>query len=176
VEYISFVSSRRFRLWCVLIVSLVLIPFGLSYAYEKWEQYHYVKAIPAELAANNSILIESSSGLLEGCGVAIYELSPKSRKDIEQGGGLTFLANARQGRGYPKDPFYSYAAWRETPVPSSWFESTELAGFACVQNRVLLYRTIADALTSHGSYFTTTPGGTLIVSPQRQIIILVHFG
>lgn len=146
----------------ISIFSIYLIYLLINYSF-------YVRVIPGKIQVNESIEINSD---FEECGggVAIFKLSNDTISNIKREG-ITFFANARQGKS--GDPYHSYGKWEETPVPPSWRSEGLWQGLGCATS--LLVSNVVDASSKKGAYYTVGHCGVLMVIPHLGIIVFTYF-
>ncbi len=167
------------------IVVILLSPF---FVYETFQYYWYSLAIPAQIQITYPVSIGDEAGFREGCGVAVFKVSDKTIEAIQKDG-LKFFDGATQGRGYPKpnEPYsfsdrkklsdyhyYTYEAWKETPVPNSWI--SEGSWMMCSVIRADVARDIIKAAKLAGSFYTTKPEGQLFVFPSLGYVVFSYYG
>ncbi len=152
------------------IFVIVLTPIV---AYEVFQYHWFSQVIPKQLEITYPISIGEESGFREGCGAAVYKLSDKTIEKIQKNG-LKFFEGARQGRGYQFDNYYTYEAWKVTPVPKGWV--SEGSWIPCGTIRESVHREIILAAKRPGSFYTTKHEGKLVVIPSLGCVVFSFFG
>ena len=97
-----------------ILFSTIALVFATHTTYQHWERRHFIAALPAQLETAGKINISGQAGLTEGCGIAVFRLSPKTRNEMEAQG-LQYLQDTKQARGYDSG-YYAYESWQATPI------------------------------------------------------------
>lgn len=149
----------------ILIAVTILVLFlAVTYAvYVHCRDDYYRKLLQVELEVGDAVLIDGEWGFLEGCGVAVFELSPQTRSQLRTKG-----TTALRG------------VWLETPYVETGdgmtLEDRWLVGLTCAKMSHKLSITINQALTQPGSFISKRPEAAIIVIPTAGIVALVYFG
>lgn len=159
-----------------------LAVFGLAaagyFAFSSWESRWYLGMIPEDIETGDVVTIGGQSGFREGCGAAVFNLSPRAIEKIKADG-IATLTNARQARSHT-DSYHSYSNWKQTPhivtgdgltLADRW-----LNGLGCAELPMRQSRDIQQALDSSGSFYATTSEAGLIVIPELGIVIFSYEG
>ncbi|MDD0842130.1 hypothetical protein [Pseudomonas sp. Gutcm_11s] len=161
---------RGVMLWFCLLLLLYL-------GYKMLERNHAIDALPAQLEVDGVVLVGGESGIREGCGVAVLQMSPGLRGRLRREG-LTALQEARQARGYPDRDYYHYQPWQATPVPAD--EGGSLSsislGLQCADADDELSERISRASQEEGSYYSEKEEGALLLLPSEGLIVFGYFG
>lgn len=114
---------------------------------------------------------------LESCGAVVFSLSSDTVERLKTGG-LAFLADAIEARGFPNHSYYRYAAWHTTPVPQNWSGGDGLlaASLYCADIDKALWQRIADASSRSGGFYAEKPEGQLMVLPDERIAVFTYYG
>ena len=132
----------------------------------------YEKAIPSPLQFTELTYHDEQSGLLEGCGVAIFKLSPRTLASINQHG-LAFLASATVGRDGSE--YHHYETWQRTP-PTDSSRTRILRGSPCINRPPDILRIIGNASYQPGSFFTTGREQDLVIVPSLGVLVFSYDG
>ena len=147
-------------------------------AFSSWESRWYLGMIPDDIEIGGVVRIGGQSGFREGCGAAVFNLSPRTIEKI-RAGGVAALTNAKQARNHA-DSYHSYSDWRQTPhiVTGDGLTLVDrwLNGLGCAGLPMQLSREIQQALDSSGSFYATTSEAGLIVIPKLGIAIFSYEG
>lgn len=156
----------------------LLIIFAIYALYSYWEAQWYKGLIPAEIEVSDAVFIDGQSGFREGCGAAVFSLSPKTTNQIVSTG-LTALANARRARRH-NDAYHAYSTWQKTPYVETGDGLTLadrwLTGIGCAGIKGDLGAKIYKALKEQGSFFATTEEAGLIVIPSIGLAVYSYNG
>lgn len=146
-------------------------------AFNIWQTKWYTDALPAQLETQGFAQVTSNPGLLgllvpfsrEGFGTVIFQMTDQTRDEIKKHG-ISYLADARQGRGHPGNRYYSYAEWQRTPPGKIGLFGAE--NFMD-QHQVQMIRTAID---KPGGFHTHKDEANLIVLPDLGLIIFTYMG
>ena len=173
----------RVPLLAKVLLGVVLAFVAMSVGCSALHTQHYRSALPAEIettfglattGSSSSILDLFAGGRMEACGGAIFKLSDKTISAVRDGG-LTFLKDARQGRGYTDAAdrlfhYYSYAPWQPTPLPPKWTSEGAWYGLSCMYLGPEV-RSILDAARAPGSFYTTGRSKMLWIAPGLGLAV-----
>lgn len=166
------------KLFRIVLVAVISIAFAAYAAYRSWEVAWYEGMIPASLEIERTVMIDGRTGFIEGCGIAVFQLSPTTVDRIRPAG-LAGLETARQARDH-SDELHTYSQWRETPYAETGDGMTLvdrwLVGRTCAKIDPSLDRSIDTALKSPGSYYATIHEAGLIVIPSLGLAVFSYFG
>ncbi len=139
------------------------------------EAYWYEGFLPETITTERTVFVGGSSGLLEGCGVAIYQIDQNVLNNIRTNG-IVALKQARQSKRHERE----YGNWLETPYiePTERLANPWLGGMneSCTEIPSELINGIKRALYSPGSFYTTRPESGVIVIPSSGLVVLSHNG
>jgi hypothetical protein len=159
----------------VLAISIAL---GVYAKYRIREVTSFMGLIPASLEIQRTVIIDGKTGFIEGCGAAVFELSPATLRQIQLRG-LAALKDAHQARDYG-DELHRYSQWKETPYIETGdgmsLVDRWLAGRSCAKFDLAVDRGIETALKSPGSYYATIHEAGLIVIPKLKLVVYSYFG
>jgi hypothetical protein len=166
----------------VLILSCLamclLLSCAVYFGFKRWESNWYRGLIPAEVEVGDALLIDGESGFREGCGVAIFRLTPQMRERIKALG-LVALDGPLDQRSHVHSPRAS-RAWAETPYVETGdgmtLEDTWQVGLSCADKKPELVRRITTALRQPGSFVKKLHEAAVVVVPASGIVALVYFG
>lgn len=103
------------------IISTLLLLGSLSGGCSYWEAHFYEGFLPSAIEVTENLFTDSTrGGFIEGCGVAIYRLSPSTKEHINSVG-IDYFRQAKHPR---KDNgrSFTYSEWKETPHSASIYE------------------------------------------------------
>ena len=114
---------------------------------------------------------------LESCGAIVFSLSSET-VDRLKAGGLAFLADALQARGFADRSYYRYAGWHETPVPPNWSggDGVIAGSLHCADIYKPLWRRIAVGIGRPGGFYAEKPEGQLILLPDEGLAVFTYYG
>ncbi|MCC5641545.1 hypothetical protein LC607_00945 [Nostoc sp. CHAB 5824] len=154
-----------------IIVSIIIT---LYVAWSAFNYYWFSDLIPAKIGITYAIHIGGESGLLEGCGAAIFRLSDVTADAISRKG-LDFFNDAIYSRK-SKARRYTYSSWKETPVPNSWTSEVSWPGLACSGASHSLLSKILLAASKKGSYYSSKDEAEILVIPSLKLVVFSYFG
>jgi hypothetical protein len=131
-----------------------------------FERSHAMQGIPANMLVDELILVDEQSALREGCGVAIFRLSPFTLAEIDHQG-LDFFSNSKNGRDNGR--YYRYDTWSRTP--SNVPDSKVLRGLGCVKVDDSLVTALWGAAKTPGSYLGVGYEYDLLVIPKLGLVV-----
>ncbi|MFK3740906.1 hypothetical protein [Massilia sp. TN1-12] len=174
------------KLGILSCVALCLVLTCAAYlGFKRWESNSYRGLIPPEVGVANALLIEGKSGFMEGCGVAIFRLTPQMRERIKVQGLAAFDGSLDQKdhvrpsveRRRWQDEMRS---WEETPYvetgDGTTMEDSWQVGFSCADQTSDLVRSITDALRQPGSFVRKLHEAAVVVVPALGVAAFVHNG
>lgn len=160
------------------IAMCVLLSCAPYMGYKRWESNWYRSLIPSEIEVGNAVLIDGESGFLEGCGVAIFEITPQMRERMRLQGAATL-----NGTLAPKTQVRTTRdtrMWVETPYVETGdgmtLEDSWQTGLSCVKTNRDLVRVITAALRQPGSFVKKLHEAAVVVVPASGVAALVYFG
>ena len=154
--------KRRLYFPAVLILAS---PLGI---YETFQYYWYSNAIPDKIGITYPVSTYAETGFRGGCGTSVFKLSDSTLEMIRKDG-LAFFAGVTEARGYPGDPYYRYAEWKQTPLPPSW--TSEGSWMFCEGLSYSEHAKIVAAAKSQGAYYTVKDEGQLVLIPSLGYIV-----
>jgi ABC-type nickel/cobalt efflux system permease component RcnA len=150
------------------IAFALLIIFGIYALYSYCETEWYKGLIPAEIEVSSAAYINGQSGFREGCGAAVFSLSPQAKSRIASKG-LDALVSARQARNHDHS-YHTYSMWKNTPyletADGMTLADRWLTGIGCAGIQSELGANVYKALKEQGSFFATTDEAGLIIIPS----------
>lgn len=134
--------------------------------------------MPPEVGIGDVVLIDGKSGFREGCGVAIFELTPAASARLQasgiralKAGGLTSSHRLIKDKG---------SIWHETPYVETGdgltLEDRWVVGLSCARMSRELSSTIARAMAQPGSFYTKLYEAAVLVIPADGIAVFVYYG
>jgi hypothetical protein len=155
----------------VLAIAILLIGFRIAET-DSYKSSHFTSYLPDKIDVDRLAKHGGQSGLADGCGAAIFDLSGATVSAIErQAGG--FFSGATQARAHQA----IYSEWRAAPIPADVLEDYRVwDALACAGFDDRLQRTISSAILTSGSYFATKHQALLLVAPRQKIAIFLYFG
>lgn len=177
-------GMRRTAVFCIVVIAgfrLIGIP-----SFWVFDTNFYRNALPEKIQVEGFVDAASDGVLLarEACGAVIYRLTHETIDAINSQG-LSFFADARQGRGYPvthrKGPYYSYSPWKETPLDNEEGNTLLYLGLGCKaenqdNHQPALHELILDAASKEGAYFSMKQEAVVVVLPSLGVVILAYIG
>jgi len=158
-----------------IIVSIIFsIILTVYIAWSAFNYYWFSDLIPAKIGITYAIHIGGESGLLEGCGAAIFRLSNATADAISREG-LDFFNDAIYSKK-SKARRYNYSSWKETPVPDSWTSEGNWPGLACSGAGRSLLSQILPAASKKGSYYSSKDEAEILVIPSFKLVVFSYFG
>lgn len=169
---------RRTRRKLSILALCVTLIGALCLGY-KWSELNWYRSlIPVEVEIGDALLIEGESGLREGCGAAVFALTPGMLQRIKAYGLGAF--GGPPGREQGAGDAHASRAWAETPYAETGDgmsqEDTWQVGLSCVETDPELARTIMQALRRPGSFVKKRHEAAVVVVPAAGIAALVYFG
>ncbi len=159
-------------------LAIAVLFFIVYFAYvglRALEAHWYEGFLPETITTERTLFVGGSSGLLEGCGVAIYKIDPSTLNNIRTNG-IVALKQARKSKRHERE----YVNWSETPYiePTERLRNPWLGGMneSCTVIPSELIDGINRALHSPGSFYTTTHESGVIVIPSTGLVVLSHNG
>jgi hypothetical protein len=156
------------------VKTIILILITLHVAWSVYEYFWYSSLIPAKIGIAYPINISGQSDLREGCGTAIFGITNATADAISRQG-IDFFSDAIYSRR-SKDLYYTYRAWKETPVPKTWTSEGAWPGLGCSSVSRSLLRQILLAASKKGSYYSTKDEAWIIVIPSLKLVVFSYFG
>lgn len=143
----------------------------------RFNSYWYEGYLPRAIEVDESLFVEDSGGIREGCGAAIYKVDATSLERIRRNG-LDALRGAKQAKWHE---VREYSDWKETPYVEPQVEIVRngwLTGMneGCSDIPSHIQRDIAEALRELGSFYATGHESGLLLIPKRGWIIFSYFG
>ncbi|MHC0065334.1 hypothetical protein ACWATR_20950 [Nostoc sp. UIC 10890] len=158
-----------------IIISIIFsIIITVYLAWSAFNYYWFRDLIPAKIGITYAIHIGGESGLLEGCGAAIFRLSNATADAISREG-LDFFNDAIYSRK-SKERRYTYSSWKETPVPNSWTSEVSWPGLGCSGASRSLFSQILLAASKKGSYYSSKDEAEILVIPSFKLVVFSYFG
>jgi hypothetical protein len=159
-------------------VTCLLLSCAAYLSFQHWESNWYRGLIPSEVDVSDALLIDGESGFREGCGVAIFKLTPQMRERLKVQGLAAFEGplDPQANVHHPSDMH----PWAKTPYVETGdgmtLEDTWQAGLSCADKKPDLLRSIKIALRQPGSFVKKLHEAAVIVVPVSGIAALVYFG
>jgi hypothetical protein len=155
------------RLARIAVFGLAIGLFGWA-TFLHWEAAWYRGKIPAGIEVGRALHIRSESDIREGCGAAVFQLSPAAAEQ--------FRSRVSQHR----EPPDGYSKWEETPYLSMGdglsTRDNWMNGLSCASMPSELNRVVSDALISPGAYYAQTHEATVIVIPIHGLVVFSFYG
>jgi hypothetical protein len=181
------INARLDRKLSILscVVLCLLLTYAAYLGFKRWESNSYRGNIPFEVDVADALLIESKSGFMEGCGVAIFELTPQMRERIKVQGLAAFDGSLdQQAQVGPPNEMRRWQdkirRWEETPYVETGdgltMEDSWQVGFSCADQTSDLVRGITDALRQPGSFVRKLHEAAVVVVPALGVAAFVHNG
>lgn len=171
-------NKRLVPVWLRTVLVVAVIYKTAVFVGDTFAFRHYKSYLPQAIEVDRNLFVGSRiGGFLEGCGVAVFQLSEASLKGIVQSP-LEFLnSHTRPNNG--KQP---YAEWIETsarPAQFSMFNrvanSEEATGPNCVDVPTDLKRVILSATAAPGSYYSgINKNNELLIIPGLGLAVFSH--
>ncbi|WP_157365452.1 hypothetical protein [Zooshikella ganghwensis] len=154
-----------------LLFSVFLV---ITIGYWLYLDYWYRQAVPINIGLGSSISIVTDSGVLSGCGIAVYELDEKTYDKINKEG-INFFSSSMQARGH-NDSYYAYSEWKETPRedwkrPENW--SYQLLCGGDISEK--LFNKILHGGQSAGSFYSSKTAAHLMVLPNERLVVFTYY-
>ncbi|WP_432720816.1 hypothetical protein R0381_002914 [Jeongeupia wiesaeckerbachi] len=151
-----------------------------EYLYSQVLSVHYRSYIPASFEIERTVYTgDRVGGFIEGCGVAVLELSEKTATKISIGQ-ITFLND----NSITRDSKHKrHMGWRETPFISNQGEHSvfgsvaneDAGGNTCVDLPVRLKENILSAINRPGAFYSGFNENTeLLVIPTLRLVVFSH--
>lgn len=178
IEPASKTNKRLIPVWLSTVLVVVVIYKTAVFVGDTFAFRHYRSYLPQAMEVDKDLFVGSRmGGFLEGCGVAVFQLSEASSKEIVASP-LEFLNSHTR----PKNGRQPYAEWVETSAKSvqdSLFNrvanSEEATGPNCVDVPTDLKRVILSAAVAPGSYYSgITKNNELLVIPGHGLAVFSH--
>lgn len=151
----------------------------IGYGYFLLLARHYKSYIPESFEIKKSVFAgDRIGGFIEGCGVAVFELTENTSKKISSGGVLFLNSNSTT-----RDSVHSqYSSWKETPLtePRSFHlfngvANEDAGGKTCVEVPGSLKQDISSAIRSSGAFYSSFNKNTeLLVIPKLHLAVYSH--
>lgn len=163
-----------------IILLLIILGFFILLLRQGWnyiEFKHYENYLPMEVGrVSNNFAGSKIGGYLEGCGVAIFNLSDDFLNDIDKNG-LNSLSNATKSRNGKNN----YLPWRETPSEEVgrvlWFvtDTADVTGPNCVNLPKAIKQNMKRSIKLSGNYFSRVNNSSeTIIFSREKIIVFAH--
>lgn len=138
-----------------------------------------VGLLPQQIEVSKIVSTHIVSGIRESCGATVYLLSDGAIANIKEKQLRFFkgLTKAKNFESDPKNPYYSYEEWQETPIKKKPGNRGFYSGMSCAVDSGLdekLSEQIYNAIEKKGSYYTGHYEGQLVVIPALRIAIFAH--
>jgi hypothetical protein len=168
------IHINKFLLLLFFVFFILLLKQGWNYL----EFRHYAKYLPPEVGqVSNNFVGSKIGGYLEGCGVAIFNLSDEFLNTIGENG-LRSLSNAKRSR----DGKRNYLPWRETPAEEVgsvlWFvtDTEDVTGPNCVDLPKTIKEKLKKSIQLSGNYFSkVNDSSETIIFSREKIIVFAHY-
>jgi hypothetical protein len=176
-------ERKRGILSCIAVY--LLFTWAAYMGFKRWELNSSRGLFPSEVQVADALLIESKSGLMEGCGVAIFELTPQMRERIKVQGLAAFNGSLdQQAHGPPPSEMRRWQdeirRWEATPYvetgDGTTMEDSWQVGFSCVDQTSDLVRGITTSLLQPGSFVRKLHEAAVVVVPALGVAAFVHNG
>jgi len=160
------------------IISTLLLLGSLASGCSYWEAHFYEGFLPSTIEVTENLFTDSiRGGVIEGCGVAIYRLSPSTIERINSVG-IDYFRQAIHPR---KDGgrSFTYSEWKETPRSASIYKEVSdpersYAGMSCADVPSRLGKAISQSLRVKGSFYTSARTREVIVIPSLELAIFSY--
>ncbi len=157
----------QFTIYGSIVLASILLSF---WAFDRLQFSNWGESIPTEIEISKNIDVGTEYGLFDGCGFAVFELSPNTLKKINTVG-IDTLSTLNIG-GY-----YSYDSWLKTPRITSNSESNEdfwQMGMSCgyPSMNTQMKNDIQEALNNPGSFYALANDVGLIVIPKLKLVVI----
>lgn len=158
-------------------ISVILLALGYG-AFAVYENYFYLKAIPAQIEIQGILKKKSKGFIRESCGGVIFQLSKSAITEVRKGG-IKFLNKNLHGRGYQDEnnrsrAYYTYKPWKETPVQLGLDSSP---GLGCLlDGDEDMAKKILSSAESNGSFHTDKSETHLLLIPDLGLLVYAYFG
>ncbi len=170
---------ERFGDGIVVFIACLATYKLIGYIYFLVLSTHYSWYIPTAFEIDKAVFAEDRiGGFIEGCGVAIFELSEKTSASVSEGG-IAFLNNNSTTRD---STHKQYMSWQGTSVaePSKHYLFLQLVhedagGNTCVDLPRSLREDISLAISSPGGFYSGFNKNTeLLVIPALHLAVFSH--
>lgn len=151
----------------------------IGYLYFLLLSAHYRSYIPASFEVDKAVFAgDRVGGFIEGCGVAIFELSERTSRDISEGG-VAFL----NGNSTTRDSTHNrYLNWQATPSGERGkyhlfvaLVNEDAGGSTCVDVPKPVRDDISSAISRPGAFYSGFNKDTeLLVIPALRLAIFSH--
>jgi hypothetical protein len=146
----------------------VSLPFVIT---NYWQTSIYKGLIPPQLEFVDLIYHDgTTSGFIEGCGVAIFRLTDEVLHNI-QASGLSYLDSDLNGRDRSGNG--KYEPWKNTPATN---EEWLFRGATCASDPPSILEQAQRAASEKGAFYTTGHEKDLVVVPSLGLLVLSHDG
>src|SRR5262249_25851882 len=138
-----------------------------------WED----QLLPRKIAYSKILFSRQEDGLMEGCGFAVFQLSPDAVRAIEREK-LGFFKQMPQPPVAQTDN--AFGVWLPTPIPKVPYLLAYRAVNGCENDDAVEKNVgpIGNILWEDGAYYTVKENreGVIVVSPKRGIAVSMYFG
>ena len=169
------VMSRKTQTASAICLAIIVVLYAM---YVSWRNDWYRQKMPPEVGIGDVVLIDGKSGFREGCGVAIFELTPAASAQL-QAAGIRAL-NAGDARSPYRPSKDKNSIWHETPYVETGdgltLEDRWAVGLSCAKLSHELSATITRAMAQPGSFYTKLYEAAVLVIPAAGIAALVFYG
>ena len=161
-------------------IFLILVFLALYFGVSRWVAKGYEGKLPALLEVSETVEVGSSSGFMEGCGVAVFRLSKSTSKKILETG-IEYFAEANKARELEgHEAFNTYGQWRQTPIVESSDNRRGYQGWRrgnlCGGLSSAVRESIRAAESRPGSFYAAKPEAILLVIPSLALAVFAHDG
>ena len=164
----------------VVVLTACVVAYKLiGYVYFLALSTHYSSYIPTSFEIDKTVFSgDRAGGFIEGCGVAIFELSAKTSASISEGG-IAFLNNNSTIRD---STHKRYMSWQETSIAERsknylfpQLVHEDAGGNTCVDLPRSLREDISSAISSPGAFYSGFNQDTeLLVIPTLRLAVFSH--
>lgn len=166
----------RSRTLLLILLCVVVTAYA---ACRRWEADWYQGLIPAAIETDGIVVISDQGGFREGCGAVVFKLSAAALVKLDASG-LGALASAHEARSHPREDYFRFGDWQQTPYVESGDGLTLadrwLVGLNCADLDPALGKQIHEAINTKGSFYATSRESGLVVIPSRGLVLLAYEG
>jgi hypothetical protein len=137
--------------------------------YKVYEDNWYRGFLPNEIEISDTVLISVETGIMDGCGVAIFKLTDNAIQLFSEKG-LDALTSALHSREFiHRNTYLSYDAWKKTPLKQARIWGY---GMWCARQDIenKFGTTIKKALQEDKSYYTDG----IVIFPDLGLVMFSY--
>ena len=157
-----------------LAIFVLVVVIGAVVLHRINENIHFSSLIPPEIETVGRDFVEQKFDLFDACGIAVWKLSPDTKKKI-QNDKITFLNTARsayKGSLFQEKEKIDYEHWVQTSSESAILSDGLPASFSCTTNKPQWDMNLLDSLKSGEAFYTRNGNLMLIAVPKMKIIVI----